>query len=476
MIVNDTAKRLDKVEEVRPFGLKDKVAYLLGNFGNDFSFLFVSSFLLVFCTKVLGISGAVVGTILMLSKFIDAFTDVGMGRIVDTSKPTKAGRYRPWILRMSLPIAISNALMWMYFVKDWPMTAKIIYIGVTYILWGSFCYTGINIPYGSMASAISPEAGDRASLSTWRTMGSMFAGLVINMVAPTLLYTSDASGNQIVLGERFTIVGIAFSVLGLICHLLCYKMSVERVKVNPQAKQQGAKKHGFIDLMKSLVKNKALLSLIFASALMLIATTINTALRSYLFIDYFRNAKAMMFATLLNTIAMLSVSGLAAKLAKKYGKKEVGCVGLLLSAVVLIALYFMKVTNITTYYALMFVNNIGFGIYSMYSWAYLTDVCDYQEVKTGKRDDGTVYAIFSLFKKVSQAMATGLGGIILAMIGYQSAATVQTQSVIDGIYSVNLLLPGIIYLLVLAVLVFTFPLNKKLVDENTRILKERHSN
>ena len=66
MIVNDTAKRLDKVEEVRPFGLKDKVAYLLGNFGNDFSFLFVSSLLLVFCKNVLGISGAVVGTILML--------------------------------------------------------------------------------------------------------------------------------------------------------------------------------------------------------------------------------------------------------------------------------------------------------------------------------------------------------------------------------------------------------------------------
>ena len=89
-----------------------------------FSFLFVSSFLLVFCTKVLGINGGVVGTIFMLSKFIDAFTDVGMGRIVDTAKPTKAGKYRPWILRMSFPIAISNALMWMHFIKDWSMTAK----------------------------------------------------------------------------------------------------------------------------------------------------------------------------------------------------------------------------------------------------------------------------------------------------------------------------------------------------------------
>ena len=140
MIANNTAEKINQYEEVqqRPFGLRDKVAYLFGDFGNDFSFLFVSSFLLVFCTKVLGINGGVVGTIFMLSKFIDAFTDVGMGRIVDTAKPTKAGKYRPWILRMSFPIAISNALIWMHFIKDWSMTAKIAYIAVTYIVWGSF--------------------------------------------------------------------------------------------------------------------------------------------------------------------------------------------------------------------------------------------------------------------------------------------------------------------------------------------------
>lgn len=478
MIANNTAQRVNKVEEkFRPFGLKDKVAYLLGDFGNDFSFLFVSSFLLVFCTKVLGISGAVVGTIFMLSKFVDAFTDVGMGRIVDTAKPTKAGRFRPWILRMSFPLAISNALMWMYFVKDWSMMAKVIYIGVTYILWGSFCYTGMNIPYGSMVTSISPEPKDRASLSTWRTIGAMLAGLAINMITPIFIYSTDASGNQIVLGERFTVVGIIFSVLGLVCHLLCYKMSVERVKIDPQSqKQQANKKHGFMNLMKSLVTNKALVSLILSTTLVLIATTVTTALRSYLFIDYFRNAKSMIFATLINTVAMASTGVVASKLAQKFGKKEVGCAGLLLSALVLIALYLMRVDKITTYYALMFVNGIGFGIYSMYSWAYLTDVCDYQEIKNGKRDDGTVYAIYSFFRKMGQAMATGLGGFVLTIIGYQSVATSQTEIVINRIYDANILLPGVIYIAVFLIMVFTFPLNKKQVDENTKILKERHAN
>ena len=226
--------------------------------------------------------------------------------------------------------------------------------------------------------------------------------------------------------------------------------------------------------MKSLVQNKALVSLILSTTLVLVASTLTTALRSYLFIDYFRNAKAMMLATLINTAAMAGSSIFASKLAQKYGKKEVGCVGLALTTITLIALYFMRVTNITTYYALMFVNGIGFGIYSMYSWAYLTDVCDYQEMKNGKRDDGTVYAIYSFFRKVGQALATGLGGFVLALIGYQSAATVQTAEVINRVYDVNILIPGLIYLTVLLVMLFTFPLSKKVVDEVTVELKARH--
>ena len=90
-----------------------------------------------------------------------------------------------------------------------------------------------------------------------------------------------------------------------------------------------------------------------------------------------------------------------------------------------------------------------------------------------KRDDGTVYAIYSFFRKVGQALATGLGGFVLALIGYQSAATVQTAEVINRVYDVNILITGLIYLTVLLVMLFTFPLSKKVVDEVTVELKAR---
>ena len=150
----------------RPFGIRDKIGYLLGDFGNDFTFILSSSFLLKFYTDVMGVSAFVVGIVIMLARLVDAFTDVAMGRICDRSKGTKSGKFKPWILRMCGPVALSSFLIYQSAFANYSMTFKISWLVITYILWGSIFYTSINIPYGSMASAISREPDDRQSLST----------------------------------------------------------------------------------------------------------------------------------------------------------------------------------------------------------------------------------------------------------------------------------------------------------------------
>lgn len=167
---------------VKPFGLKDKIGYMFGDFGNDFTFIFSSTFLMVFYMKVLGISGAAVGTLFLVARFVDAFTDVTMGRIVDTCKPGKDGKFRRWIRIMAGPVAIASFLMYQSSLADASMTVKMIYMYATYILWGSICYTGINIPYGSMASAITDVPEERTALSTFRSIGATLAQLVIGVV------------------------------------------------------------------------------------------------------------------------------------------------------------------------------------------------------------------------------------------------------------------------------------------------------
>ena len=92
-------------QTIRPFGWRDKLGYLFGDFGNDFTFILSTSILMKFYTDVMGLSSGLVGLVMMLARFLDAVTDVTMGRIADASRPTAAGKFRPWILRMAIPVA-----------------------------------------------------------------------------------------------------------------------------------------------------------------------------------------------------------------------------------------------------------------------------------------------------------------------------------------------------------------------------------
>ncbi len=217
-------------QSVRPFGLKDKIGYMLGDFGNDFTFLFAQMYLMVFCTDVLGIGAGVVGVILMAARIVDAFTDTAMGRICDTAKPSKDGRFRVWIKRMAIPMGVSSMLIYMYWVKDFPMPVKIAWVLVTYILWGSFFYTACNIPYGSMSSVITNNAKERASLSVFRTVGAVMAGMIIGMVTPQLVYRANEAGQQVIIPERVTLVAVIYGVLAAVFYLGCYKLTTERVR------------------------------------------------------------------------------------------------------------------------------------------------------------------------------------------------------------------------------------------------------
>ena len=98
---------MTRENQIRPFGLRDKLGYLFGDFGNDFTFILSTMVLMKFYTDVVGISAGAIGTIMMIARFVDAFTDVTMGRICDRSRVIDGvGKFRPWILRMSVPVAV----------------------------------------------------------------------------------------------------------------------------------------------------------------------------------------------------------------------------------------------------------------------------------------------------------------------------------------------------------------------------------
>src|SRR5699024_6440424 len=166
-------------KNVKPFGMADKIGYAFGDFGNDFTFMLSSMFMMKFYTDVMGVAPGIVGGLMMAARFVDAVTDVTMGQIVDRSRPTKDGKFKPWIRRMCGPLGIAGFLIFQSEFAGMSVGFKIFWMFLTYLLWGSIFYTSVNIPYGSMASAISPDPNHRAQLSTYRNIGATMASLVI---------------------------------------------------------------------------------------------------------------------------------------------------------------------------------------------------------------------------------------------------------------------------------------------------------
>lgn len=458
---------MSEKNNVRPFGFKDKIGYMFGDFGNDFTFILSSSFMLKFYTDVMGIHAAVVGVLMMAARFVDAFTDVAMGQIVDRSKPTKDGKFKPWLRRMCGPVAISSFLVFQSGFANMPYLFKVVWMIVTYILWGSIFYTSINIPYGSMASAISADAKDRASLSTWRSIGSTLAGLVIGVGTPLFAYET-VNGNTILSGNRMTIIAGVFSVMAVICYMLCFKLATERVEV-----PQNNTKFNFGDLMKSLVTNRSLIGIIAAAILLLLVMLTMQGMNAYLFPNFYGNVAAQSVAALAGSLVMLVVCApLATKLSAKYGKKELAIGSCLFGAVVYLICWVLKPENPYTYVVFYVVANIGVGFFNMVIWAMITDVIDDAEVKNGVREDGTIYSVYSFARKIGQALSSGMIGALLSVIGY-SAATAFNPEVVNGIFNMTCIIPAIGFVGIALVLVFLYPLSKNRVEANVLELKKR---
>lgn len=112
----------------------------------------------------------------------------------------------------------------------------------------------------------------------------------------------------------------------------------------------------------------------------------------------------------------------------------------------------------------------------MLIWAIITDVIDYNEVITGQRDDGAIYRVYSFSRKIGQALAGGVGGFALTLIGYDSLVAVQATSVTNGIYTISTIFPAICFILIALVLFFVYPLDKKTVEANSNKLSEMRKN
>ncbi|MFK5676591.1 MFS transporter [Ligilactobacillus sp. LYQ60] len=452
----------------RPFGLRDKLGYMFGDAGNCFSFMLISSFFMIFCTNVLGLTGAQVGLAFLIARFVDAIADVSVGRFVDNSKLHKKGRFAPWMDRMKYPLLVSIILLFMPYVRALNITFRLCYVYVLYILWG-ILYSSVNIPYGSMASVISDNPDDKTSLSTFRSVGSSLANMVVSYLLPMLIYVG---ASRQVSGSRFLLCAVICALCAYCCYTLTTTLTTERIRTNKTSKVPLGR------LLKGFLKDPALVILVFIDMSLVVNLMMSGTTSTYLFSVYFHSKVALSINMMLGTGVTFILAPFSRYLTKTFGRKECSAAGLALSVIVYLVLFLIHTRSILVFIILNFIGTVGMGIFNLMVWAFITDVTDNHEIITGTREDGVVYGVNSFARKVAQAIAGGAGGFMLSIIGYKSStvgAIVQNASVANRLYDMAVIVP-LVCSLIACILLVIYPLNKQKVTENAKKLAEIHEN
>ena len=409
----------------RKFGMRDCLAYAAGDLGCNMSFALKSTMAL-FWTQVMGMS-AWYSLMLIVVQVWDAINDPIIGSMVDADRRTyKRNKFLQYIWFGSIGLIVGGACCFLPFPQA-PVWAKFIIFIAGYVVWDAF-YTVANVPYGSLLSLISKEPADRASLSAWRSIGSIAGNMLPMVLLPFLIYNPDQSLN----GTKVFITAFIMGILGFICFQFMIKNTEIRAEQDVKLNEDQPK-FNVIEAMKNFCKNRPAVGATLAAMGMFIGMQGAATAITVTFQIYFKNTQISGLVSMFAMIPIVVFTPLARKMVTKYGKKELSVVGsisyIIGAAVLLLApLGIIPVSEGNTgldliiYVVGQLICSLGMGIYSTVSWAMMGDAIDYNEWKNGTREEGVVYSLHSFFRKLAQGVGPAVAVAIMGTMGYVNNA------------------------------------------------------
>jgi GPH family glycoside/pentoside/hexuronide:cation symporter len=442
--------------------LKEKIGYSVGDTASNLFFQTIMLFLTYFYTDVFGLPAAAVGTLFLVTRLWDAVNDPIMGTIADRTN-TRWGKFRPFILIMSLPFCIVGVLA--FTTPNFEITGKIIYAYITYNLL-MMMYTAVNVPYSALMAVITPSSMERTELSTYRFVAAFFGGFIVQA---SMLYLVKYFGNgNEATGWQWAMASL--SGLAFVLFLITFATTKERVY--PPKEQKTVLKVDLKDLFTSL----PWLLIAGASVFQLMFIVIRSSMIVYYFKYFVKEQTVTLFGNAMNlsldtltssfmisgTVLTILGSILTKWFAKKFDKKNTYGGALLISAVTTGLFYFLKPQDLVFMYALNIIVSFAFGPVSVLQWAMYTDVADYSEWKNKRRATGLIMAA-SLF---SLKMGLTLGGATVAwMLDYYGfvANQLQAPETTGGIVKLMSLYPAVVGIVGSLIVLSFYPLTNKMM-------------
>ena len=457
----------------RKFGILDSISYAAGDFGCNMSFALKST-LIIFWTQFMRMDSSLYAILLIVVQVWDAINDPLIGSIIDADKRKyKRNKFLTYIWLGSIGLIVGGACCFLP-LDGAGRIAKIIIFIAGYVVWDAF-YTVANVPYGSLLSLISKDPADRASLSAWRSVGSMIGNMVPMVILPSIIY--DENNN--IIGTNVFLAALIMGVLGFIAFQFMIRTTEIRVEEEVKVNEEKPK----VNILKAFgnfIKNRPAVGATIAAMGMFIGMQGGTAAVTVLFQSYFKNVQISGIVSMFQMLPIIAFTPLARKLVTKYGKKEIASVGALCSILACVLMLVIRITpdmnGVIVYVVLQLLNSLGMGIYSTVSWSMMGDAIDYNEWKNGTREEGTVYSLHSFFRKLAQGVGPSLVLIIMAALNYSEyhggnqlfSVALNLRYLVAGLF----LFSAVVQFIGLALI---YNLDKKTLEKMNAELDERHA-
>ena len=429
----------------------ERVSYGLGDFGCNIIYTAMSAFLLFYYTDYAGVSAFAVGAIMMISRVFDGISDLIMGVIVDRTK-SRFGKARPWLLRMCVPFAIAGVLLFSV-PSTWSDTPKLIYVFITYNLVSTVIYTAINVPYSALNALMTQDPYERSVLSIFRNLLATAGTLTINtFTLPLVEFFGDNPA-------AWTKTFMVFGVVAIIAFMINFLGTKERV-VSVSDMQNGEHKDvPFIAGVKALFVNKYWILMTLMLALFFLMYAINGGSTVYYAKDILGDKDLV--ATINGIFNVVQILGMffIAMLVKKYGKRNIFALGLVLDIVGILFLHYLH-SEMWMIVVSSLLRGIGNACGGATMWAMVSDTIDYGEWKTGYRTEGLVNSACSFGWKIGNGLGSALLGLILEIGGYVGTAAVQSAEALEAIEFSFIWVPVMVYVSGLVIMYF-FKLDKE---------------
>jgi len=444
----NTAKR--KTENSCKLSVGTKAGFGICDLGGNLFFTAMGFWSLNYLTDTVALSAASAGLAIMIGKFWDAVTDPMMGFISDRTR-TKMGRRRPYLLFGSVPLGLS---MWYFF------TRPAITDPVALTVWAAIAlcvlntaYTVVNIPYSALTPELTKDYHERTSLNSYR-FGFAVLGTILGaaIVLPIVTAFPDRSSGFSAAGA---VMGIAMTVTALVTFF--------SVRENDHSKEP-LPTEGFFETYLSVFKNRAFVILLFTYALNVLALNFLQGILVYYF-KYLYNAEGMttIAMVILLLVAMVCIP-ISVPVSRRFGKRLTYQAGFGILAAVCTVLYlFGHVLGINFFFAMMFFGGLGLGLTYVAPWAMVPDTIEWDALRSGNRNEGAYYGMWTFVSKSGQALSIGLSGLILSSSGYVADA-VQNAGAKSAIRLLLGPFPAIVFLGGMALLAF-YPITEKKYNE-----------